>query len=92
MPDQLYRKPFDDKQWEFGQVMVIWLVVDLVELVKVVLKGGVKKKDGWVGEEVWRLLGFVAPVCVWMISVIVVECACFRDCRGLGFCTVGTVG
>jgi hypothetical protein len=26
------------------------------------------------------------------ISVVVVEGACVRDCRGLGFCTVGTVG
>jgi hypothetical protein len=26
------------------------------------------------------------------ISVVVLDGACVRDCRGLGLCTVGTVG
>jgi hypothetical protein len=46
----IYRKSFDDniyKQWELGWVMIIRLVIDLWELVKVALKGGVGK--GWVG-------------------------------------------
>jgi hypothetical protein len=45
--------------------MVIRLVIDFGELVKVALKGG-RKMGGWVGEEVWGLLGLVALVCVWM--------------------------
>jgi hypothetical protein len=33
------------------------------------------------------------PLCVLgFISVVVVEGACVQDCRGLGLCTVGTVG
>jgi hypothetical protein len=46
----LNRKPFDDniyKQWELGQGMVIRLVIDLEELVKVVLKQS-GKRCGWV--------------------------------------------
>jgi hypothetical protein len=43
----LYRKPFNDniyKQWELGQVMVLRLVTDFGELVKVALKSGVVGK------------------------------------------------
>jgi hypothetical protein len=44
------------------------------------------------GEEVWRLLGFVA-LCVFGCISVVVEGVCVRDCRGLGLlCTDGTVG
>jgi hypothetical protein len=42
----LNKKHFDDniyKQWELGQVMVIMLVIDFGELVKVVLKEGWEK-------------------------------------------------
>jgi hypothetical protein len=35
-----------------------------------------------VWEEVWRLLSFVALVCVWFISIVVVEGASLRDCMG----------
>jgi hypothetical protein len=65
--------------------MVIRLVIDFGELVKVVLKREYKGKrcgDCWV---LW-------PLCVFeYISVVVVEGACVRDCRGLGLCTVGTL-
>jgi hypothetical protein len=36
--------------------------------------------------------GFLALVCVGCISVVVVEGACVRDCKGLGLCTVFTTG
>jgi hypothetical protein len=45
--------------------------------------------------KVWRLLGFVALVCIWVfgcISTVVVEGACVRDFRGLRVCAVGSVG
>jgi hypothetical protein len=48
MPDQLFtyfiEKPLDDniyKQWELGQMMVVRLVIDIGELLKLVLKSGV---------------------------------------------------
>jgi hypothetical protein len=46
--------------------MVIRLITDLDELVKLVLKGGGGKGE-WVEEEVLGLLGFVALVCVWVL-------------------------
>jgi hypothetical protein len=42
-----------------------------------------------VGEGVWELLCFVAPLCV---SVAIVESVCGGDCKGLRLCTVGTGG
>jgi hypothetical protein len=39
------------KQSELGGVMVIRLVIDFGELVKVALKRGGGKRDEWVGEE-----------------------------------------
>jgi hypothetical protein len=75
----LYRKSLDDyiyKQWELWQVMVIKLVIDFGELVKMALK--------WFGQEK-RLMGagrclglmdFVALVCVWFY---------FYCCRGCLF-------
>jgi hypothetical protein len=51
-------------------IMVIKLVIDLGELVKVALKKGGWKKGGLVGEEVWGLLGFVALVCVWVLLLL----------------------
>jgi hypothetical protein len=56
----------------WGQVVVIKLVIDFGESVKVTLKGGMGK-GVWVGEKVWGLL---------CISVVV-EGACVRDCREL---------
>jgi hypothetical protein len=36
---------------------------------------------------------FVLSLCVFLcISVVLVEVACVRDCRGLGLCKVGIVG
>jgi hypothetical protein len=45
-------------------IMVIGLVMDFGDLVKVALKWGNGKSGGWIGEEVWELLDFVALVCV----------------------------
>jgi hypothetical protein len=47
------RKPLDDniyKQSELGRVMVIRLVIDLGELVKVALKKAGRQEKWWVGE------------------------------------------
>jgi hypothetical protein len=49
-------------------------------------------KGGVGGERGMRLLGFVALVCVWVYSVVVVEGDFVRDCRMLVLCTIGTVG
>jgi hypothetical protein len=35
---------------------------------------------------------FCGPCVFGCISIVVTETACVRDCRGLGLCTVGTVG
>jgi hypothetical protein len=49
--------------------------------------GGVSEGEGVGG---YRVLG---PLCVIVsISAIVVEGAYVRDCKGMGMCTVGTVG
>jgi hypothetical protein len=49
----------NSRSWQ--GVMVIRLVIDLGELVKMALKRGRgREKDGWVGSEVWGLLSFVA--------------------------------
>jgi hypothetical protein len=53
------RKPLDDniyKQSELGRVMVIRLVIDLGELVKVALKKAGRQEKWWVGE--LRGMGF----------------------------------
>jgi hypothetical protein len=70
--------------------MVISLVTDFGELVKMVLKRGGGKSGEWVGKELWGLLG-LWPLCVFGY-IFVVEGACVRDCRRLGLCKVGTVG
>jgi hypothetical protein len=60
--------------------MVITLVIDFWELVKVTLKRGYGKGGKCVGEMVWELLGFVALVCVWVYF------CCFSGkcfCQGL---------
>jgi hypothetical protein len=44
-------------------------------------------------EEVWGAAGVLWPLCVFgCISVVALEGSCVRDCRGLGWNTVGTVG
>jgi hypothetical protein len=69
MPNQLFTyyienplmiKSVNSRSWG---VMVIRLVIDVGELVKVTLKRRGRKGEG---EEVWGLLGFVALVCVWV--------------------------
>jgi hypothetical protein len=69
-----------------GWVMVIRLDIEIWEIDKGGTKRGGRKRGGWVGGG--RDMGFVALVCV---SVVVVEGACVRDCRGLRLCIVGTV-
>jgi hypothetical protein len=73
-----------------GGVMAFWLELETW----VIGEGGTKGcgGKGGAGEEVWELLGFVAFVCVWCISTVVVEDACVRDCRRLRMYMVGAVG
>jgi hypothetical protein len=91
MPDQLFaydiEKPLWDniyKQWELGAVMVIRLVIDFGGIDK----GGIKKeggkRGGWVGEEVWGLLGFVALVCVWVYFCCCSEGYLHQGLQGAG--------
>jgi hypothetical protein len=74
------------------EVMVIRLVIDLGELVKLALKREVSKGvDGWGNR--YGCCWVLWPLCVFgCISVAVVEGACVRDCRELELCTVVTVG
>jgi hypothetical protein len=53
-------------------------------------KGGGKKRSGWVGEEVWVLLGFVALVCVWVYFCYCSGGSLCQGLQGLAFCMVGT--
>jgi hypothetical protein len=66
--------------WGGGEVMAIRLDVETW----VIGKGGTKKKvwekGGWVGEEIWGLLSFVALVCVWVYF-----CCCSGGCFCQGF-------
>jgi hypothetical protein len=45
----------------------------------------------WVGKR-YGSCWFLWPLCVFGCISVVVESVCVRNCRGLGFCTVGTVG
>jgi di/tricarboxylate transporter len=74
------------------QIMVVRLDIEIWEIGKGGTKRGVRKRGRWMGDELWGLLSFLALVHVWCISAVVVEGVCVRDCRGLGFCTVDTVG
>jgi hypothetical protein len=73
-------------------VIFIRVVIDFGRLIKVELKRGVGKGVGEWGKrygDCWVLW----PLCVFgCISVVVVEGACVRDCKGLELCTVDTVG
>jgi hypothetical protein len=75
-------------------VMVIRLVIDYGELVRVTLKKGWVvgiRMVGWV--ESYRCCWGLWPVCVFRcVSVAVMEGVCVRDCRRLGLCMVGRVG
>jgi hypothetical protein len=46
--------------------MVIRLDIEIWEIGKGGTKRGCWKRGGWVGKEVWGLLGIVAFVCVWV--------------------------
>jgi hypothetical protein len=73
--------------------MVIRLVIDFWELVKVALKAG--RGGKMIGEWGKMCGGFwvLWLLCVFgFIFVVVVEGACVRECRDLGSYTVGTVG
>jgi hypothetical protein len=97
MPDQLFIYYIEIalmiisiNSGSWGRVMVIRLVVNFGELVKVALKKGGKK--GWMGKRYggsWGLWPLFVFEC---ISFVVVDGACVKDCRGLGLCTVGAVG
>jgi hypothetical protein len=71
------------------------MVVCLEIEVWVIGKGGIKKvleKGGRWGKR-YGVSWVLWPLCVVeFISVVLVEGDCFRDCRGWGVCTVGTVG
>jgi hypothetical protein len=63
-----------------GEIMVIRLVTDYGELVKLALKKGV---GGWVKR--YGGCWVVWPLCVFgCISVVIVEGVFVRDCRGWG--------
>jgi hypothetical protein len=67
--------------------MVIKLVIDYAELVKVALKeSGVRKGvGGWVKR--YGCCCILWPLCVFgCISIVVMEGVCIRDCRVLGLC------
>jgi hypothetical protein len=72
--------------WNWGGVMVIGLVIDFGELVKVSQKRGGRKRGGLVKRYggCWVLW----PLCVFgFISFVVVEGVCVRDCLGLIVCS-----
>jgi hypothetical protein len=72
--------------------MIIRLVIDFGELLKVALKrGNGKKGSEWVKmyEGFWA---FCLLFVFGYISVIVVDGVCVRDCKDLGLCKVGIVG
>jgi hypothetical protein len=46
--------------------MVVWLEIEICVIGRGGAKSGQKGGVGWVGEEVWGLLGFVALVCIWV--------------------------
>jgi hypothetical protein len=55
--------------------------------------GGKKSGSGKVGVKRYGVCLVLWPLHVFeYISIVVVEGACVRDCRGLGVCTVCTVG
>jgi hypothetical protein len=69
------------KQSELGRVLVIRVVIDFEELVKVALKRGHRKRGGQGKRYVsyWVLW----PLCVFgYTSVVALEGACVKDCRG----------
>jgi hypothetical protein len=75
--------------------MIIRLVIDFWELVKVALKRGEAGKEvkRWVDElRGMGLLCFVTLVCVWVYFCCYSGGCCVRDCRGLELCTLNTVG
>jgi hypothetical protein len=49
-----------------GGAIVIMLDIEICLFGKDGIKKGDKERGGWVAEEIWRLLGFVALVCVWV--------------------------
>jgi hypothetical protein len=66
--------------------MVIQIVIYFGESVGVALKRGGGKRGWWVGLEVWRLLGFVAFLCVWVYF-----CCCSGGCLCQGLQGLGCV-
>jgi hypothetical protein len=64
--------------------MVIRLVIDFGELVKMALKKGREGVSEWV--ESWGLLGFMALVCVWVYF-----CCCSGGCLCREFQRAGVV-
>jgi hypothetical protein len=72
--------------------VVIKVDIEICEIAKSGINKVAEKRICW-----WRIKyesGWVLwPLCVFgCISVVVVEDACVRDCRGLWLCTVGTIG
>jgi hypothetical protein len=65
------------------RVMVIRLVIDFGELVKVALRRGGEKRSGWVGEFLRVLLCFVALVCVLVCFCCSGGCLC-QGLQGAG--------
>jgi hypothetical protein len=97
MPNQLFTYYIENPLMiisinsESWGVMVIRLDIEIYDIVKGALKEEVRKgmvvRNWYVGCWVfWSLCMFGC------ISVVVVEGACVRDCRGQGLCTVGVAG
>jgi hypothetical protein len=72
--------------------MVIRLDIEIWEIGKGGTKRACRKRGGWVGEDIWRMLGFVALVCVWVYFCCYSGGCLCQKLQGLGSCTVGTVG
>jgi hypothetical protein len=70
--------------------MIIKLEIEICVIGKGRAKGGAEKVR-WAREKVWGCWGLWS-LCVLGCISVVVEGACGRDGRGLGACTVGTVG
>jgi hypothetical protein len=73
MPDQLFTyyienplviMPINSGSW--GRIVDIRINIGIWEIGKVGTKREGGKIGGWVGEEVWGLLGFVALVLIWV--------------------------
>jgi hypothetical protein len=75
-----------------GVVTIVCIEINTWVILKGGMEGEDRNGDGVRGEEMWGLEGFRALMCVRVYSsVVIVEGAFVRDCRGIGVCRVGAV-